>query len=116
MGSKRASDPLSTNISAYSGSADTFKEPKWKRSHLARHFKLGDLVTLAPEFRYSITSPVTGLDFGRYVGIVIETFSNREYMVVWTIHPLVIGHKKGMFNGDHLIKVENADKTLMGSK
>lgn len=113
MGSKRAADPLGTLVSAYSGSSDTFKPPRWTRG-LRRSFELGDLVTLAPEFRYSLT--LNGPDFGRYVGIVVETYANREYMVVWTNHPLAIGHKTGMFNGDHLIKVENADKTLMGSK
>ena len=71
-------------------------------------------MTLAPEFRYSIA--VSRPDFGRYVGIVVEAYANREYMVVWTNQPLTYGTKKGMFNGDHLLLVENADKKLMGAK
>lgn len=113
MGSKRAADPLRAVVGAYSGSADTFQPPRWTRG-LSRRFELGDLVTLAPEFRYSITSGV-GVDFGRYLGIVIETYANREYMVIWTNHPLVVSRfKTGLFNGDHLILAENADKALMG--
>lgn len=116
MGSSRATDPLNARVSAYSGSNDTFQPPRWNRG-IRRSFALGDLVTLAPEFRYSIATSTHGIDFGRYVGIVIQTYANREYMVTWTNHPLVV-HKftTGMFNGDHLIKVENADKALMGSK
>lgn len=115
MGSDRATDPLNARISAYSGSVDTFQPPRWTRG-LRRSFELGDLVTLAPEFRYSITTTV-GVDFGRYVGIVVEAYSNREYLVIWTNHPLVISKfKTGLFNGDHLLLVENADKALMGSR
>jgi hypothetical protein len=110
MGSKRAADPLNAIIGACSGSSEVIQPPRWARG-FARSFELGDLVTLAPEFRYSIA--ISRPDFGRYLGIVVETFANREYMVVWTNQPLAVGHKKGMFNGDHLIKVENADKALM---
>ena len=106
MGSKRATDPLGEV--ALSGSQNY--QSAWKTG-LRREFIKGDLVTLAPEFRYSIA--VARPDFGRYVGIVVEAYANREYMVVWTNQPLAMGHKKGMFNGDHLIKVENADKALM---
>ena len=115
MGSGRAADPQDARISAYSGSVDTFQAPRWTRG-LRRSFELGDLVTLAPEFRYSIAKPI-GIDFGRYLGIVVEAYSNREYLVIWTNHPLVISKfKTGLFNGDHLLLVENADKALMGSK
>ena len=113
MGSSRATDPLNARVTAYSGSADTFKPPRWARG-LRRSFKLGDLVTLAPEFRYSIA--IAQPDFGRYVGIVIRAYANAEYMVGWPNQPIVYGMKQGMFSGDHLLKVENADKILMGSK
>ena len=117
MGSKRAKAPLDAVVSAYSGSADTFSSPRWKRKVVSRSFELGDLVTLAPEFRYSIASSTGGVDFGRYVGIITQTYVNREYMVVWTSHPLVISRfTSGLFNGDHLTKVENAHKALMSHK
>jgi len=77
---------------------------------LVRAFEVGDLVTLSPDFRYSMT--VTALDLGKYIGIVTQAYSNREYMVVWTNHPLT-AYSQGMFNGDHLIKVENVDGSLM---
>lgn len=77
---------------------------------LVRAFEVGDLVTLSPDFRYSIT--VASVDFGKYIGIVTQAYTNREYMVVWTSHPLT-AFSKGMFNGDHLIKVENVDGSLM---
>ena len=110
MGSSRATDPLNAIVGAYSGSVDTFQSPRWTRG-LRRSFELGDLVTLAPEFRYSIA--ISQPDFGRYVGIVVEAYANQEYMVAWTNQPIAHGIKKGMFNGDHLLKVENADKALM---
>jgi hypothetical protein len=77
---------------------------------LVRVFEVGDLVTLAPDFRYSIA--MITVDFGKYIGIVTQAYTNREYMVVWTSHPLT-AFSKGMFNGDHLIKVENVDDSLM---
>jgi hypothetical protein len=116
MGSKRETAPLNGVASAYSGSAETFQAPRWRRG-MRRSFELGDLVTLAPEFRYSIANASQGIDYGRYVGIVIQTYVNCEYMVVWTNHPLVATKfSTGLFNGDHLIKVENAEKALMSSK
>ena len=77
-----------------------------------RVFEVGDLVTLSPDFRYSIS--FNTIDFGRYIGIVTQAYANREYLVVWTNHPF---HSipQGMFNGDHLIKVENVDVSLMRS-
>ena len=111
MGSKREADPPVIGGQAYSGSISTFQKPRWARG-TRRTFELGDLVTLAPEFRFSIARG--GPDFGRYMGIVIETFANCEYLVVWTNHPLVISKfTKGLFNGDHLLLVEKADKPLM---
>lgn len=77
---------------------------------LVRAFEVGDLVTLSPDFRYSLT--MSTVDFGKYIGIIVEAYVNREYMVVWTNHPLS-AFTRGMFNGDHLIKVENVDVSLM---
>lgn len=113
MGSKRVTDPLSTG--GVSGSIEVSETPRrWNSRTLMREFVKGDLVTLAPEFRYSIA--ISRPDLGRYVGIVVEAYANGEYMVVWTNQPLVYGSKKGMFNGDHLLKVENAPRALMGGK
>lgn len=114
MGSKRAADPIADLVEAYSGSTDVTAPRRWNRAVHARQFNKGDLVTLAPEFRYSIA--ISRPDFGRYVGIVTEAYANREYMVVWTNQPLTHGSKKGLFNGDHLLLVENAERALMGSK
>lgn len=107
MGSKRVTDPLDSYIGMYSGSIDTFKAPRWTTT-TRREFARGDLVTLAPEFRYSITMSRHAPDTGRYVGIIVKAYANREYMVIWTNHPTAAGSTTGMFNGDHLIKVENA--------
>lgn len=116
MSGKRAPDSQ-RGVDTFSGSMDTFQPPRWQRGIVARSFELGDLVTLAPEFRYSIANTQSGVDFGRYMGIIVEAYANREYMVVWTNHPLIISKfTRGMFNGDHLIKVENAHKVLMDSK
>jgi hypothetical protein len=82
----------------------------WNSRVIKRVFEVGDLVTLSPDFRYSIARAT--VDFGRYIGIITKAFSNREYMVVWTNHPLH-AFNEGMFNGDHLIKVENVDDSLM---
>ena len=98
MGSKFTSG----GISPVSGSS-------WTRAGLRRRFNVGDLVTLAPEVRYSIA--IATVDFGRYIGIITQAYSNREYFVVWTNHPMY-NISQGMFNGDHLIKVENADGSL----
>lgn len=77
---------------------------------LVRVFEVGDLVTLAPDFRYSIA--MINVDLGKYIGIVTQAYTNREYMVVWTSHPLS-ALSEGMFNGDHLIRIENVDDSLM---
>lgn len=120
MGNKRAVDPLGT-VSVFSGSSDTFQpyssasgsfEPaRWTKGAICRVFRLGDLVTLAPEFRYSIA--INRPDFGRYVGIIVREYSNREYLVHWTNQPLINGIRQGMFNGDHLILIEHAQKGMM---
>ena len=120
MGNKRAAGPLNT-VSVFSGSVNTFhpysnssksfEPPKWVNGAICRVFRLGDLVTLAPEFRYSIAT--NRPDFGRYVGIIVREYSNREYLVHWTNQPLINGIEQGMFNGDHLILIEHAQKALM---
>ena len=106
MGSKREADPPVIGGQAYSGSIGTFQKPRWARG-TRRSFELGDLVTLSPEFRFSIAT--VSPDFGRYIGVIVEAYSNSEYMVIWTTHPLVVSKfKKGLFNGDHLLLLENA--------
>ena len=110
---------------AFSGSASTVSginvvqlEPRWVRGVIAREFAVGDLVTLAPDYRYSaLYAPIGYTD--RYVGIVTAAYANREYLVAWTSHPSfratvpsTPGHG-GMYSGDHLLKIEFADRSLM---
>ena len=108
MSGKGAAD-LQKGVDTFSGSINTFKPPRWNTGG-RRSFEKGDLVTLAPEFRYSIATSTP--DWGTYIGIVVEAFANREYIVVWTTQPLAIGHKQGMYNGDHLVKIEHASDSL----
>ena len=56
-----------------------------------RTFVVGDLVTIAPYFRNTV------LDF-----------DFEKYIVYWTNSP-VNNYYKGMWNGDHLVKIENYD-------
>ena len=69
-----------------------------------RTFVIGDLVTIAPDFRNSVLD----FDFERYIGIIVKTPENNEYIVHWTNSP-VQNYYKGMWSGDHLIKVEDYD-------
>jgi len=118
MGDKREVDPLNT-VSEFSGSSKTFRSyregiedfqpPRWESGVGYRTFELGDLVTLSPEFRYSVA--ISRPDFGRYIGIVVQAYANREYVVHWTTQPLINMPARSMFNGDHLILVEHAEKS-----
>jgi len=72
--------------------------------NVRRKFIIGDLVTIAPDFR----NTVLDFDFERYIGIVISTPEENEYVVRWTNSP-VNNHYKGMWHGDHLVKVEDYD-------
>ena len=63
---------------------------------------VGDLVTIAPDFR----NDVLDFDFEKYIGIILNTYEENEYSVYWTNAPLATCYK-GMWSGDHLIKVEN---------
>jgi len=69
---------------------------------IRRTFVVGDLVTIAPDFRNSILD----FDFEKYIGIVIRAHEDNEYVVRWTSSPVETFYN-GMWNGDHLIKVEN---------
>ncbi len=71
-------------------------------SVIRRSFVIGDLVTIAPDFR----NTVLDFDFERYIGIVIKTPKANEYVVYWTNSP-INNYYKGMWSGDHLIKVED---------
>ncbi len=65
---------------------------------------VGDLVTIAPHFRNSVLD----FDFERYIGIVVSTPEENEYIVHWTNSPIQ-NYYKGMWCGDHLVKVEDYD-------
>ena len=69
-----------------------------------RSFVIGDLVTIAPDFR----NTVLDFDFERYIGIIIKTPDDNEYVVYWTNSP-VQNYYKGMWSGDHLVKIEDYD-------
>ena len=69
---------------------------------LKRTFVVGDLVTIAPDFR----NTVLDFDFEKYIGIIVTAYEENEYAVHWTNSPFN-NYYKGMWNGDHLIKVEN---------
>tara|TARA_R100000388_G_C7224284_1_gene150849 strand:- start:634 stop:906 length:273 start_codon:yes stop_codon:yes gene_type:complete len=81
-----------------------------------RTFVVGDLVTISPDFRNSVLD----FDFERYIGIIISTPEENEYVVYWTNSP-VQNYYKGMWAGDHLVKIEEystekekAQKNLRG--
>jgi len=67
-----------------------------------RTFIIGDLVTIAPDFRNSVLD----FDFERYIGIIVKIPEDNEYIVYWTNSP-VQNHYKGMWSGDHLVRVED---------
>ena len=69
-----------------------------------RTFTIGDLVTIAPDFRNSVLD----FDFEKYIGIVVNSPEDNEYVVYWTNSP-VQNYYKGMWSGDHLVKVEDYD-------
>jgi hypothetical protein len=78
---------------------------------LYRKFAVGDLVTVAPTFRNSITD----FDFERYIGIVVKKFEGNEYTVYWTTSPMN-DYYRGLWNGDHLVRVEDYQKALRDKK
>jgi len=69
---------------------------------LRRVFTVGDLVTISPGFRNSVLD----FDFDRYIGIIISCPEENEYTVYWTTSP-VNNYYKGMWSGDHLVRVED---------
>ena len=80
---------------------------------IRRTFVIGDLVTISPDFRNSVLD----FDFEKYIGIVMNTPEENEYVVYWTNSP-VNNYYKGMWCGDHLVKVEDYDleKEKIGSR
>ena len=78
---------------------------------IRRTFAIGDLVTIAPTFR----SSVLDFDFEKYIGIIVSTPEENEYVVHWTSSP-VNNYYKGMWSGDHLVKVEDYDSEKERSK
>ncbi len=71
---------------------------------LRRTFIVGDLVTVAPDFR----NTVLDFDFERYIGIITNVPDDNEYIVYWTSAPNN-NYYKGMWSGDHLVKIEDYD-------
>ncbi len=69
---------------------------------LRRTFIIGDLVTIAPDFR----NTTLDFDFEKYIGIIMSTPEENEYTVYWTSSP-TNSYYKGMWNGDHLVKIED---------
>jgi len=89
--------------------ADQMEKSKFIITHnyymsdiLRRTFSVGDLVTIAPDFR----NTVLDFDFEKYIGIIMSTPEENEYTVYWTSSP-TNSYYKGMWNGDHLVKVED---------
>jgi len=68
-----------------------------------RHiFIVGDLVTIAPYFRNA-----SDFDFyEKYIGIVVSVPASNEYMVCWT-NSMPNQYGRGMWAGDHLVKLED---------
>lgn len=87
---------------------------------LKREFVVGDLVTIAPEFRHHGTADLSRseFDFEKYMGIVVEQPESGEYIVFWTQSPSRDPYR-GMWSGDHLVRVEDYEmyrKSLHSSK
>ncbi len=79
---------------------------------IRRTFVVGDLVTIAPDFRNSVLD----FDFEKYIGIVLSIPEANEYVVYWTNSP-INNYYKGMWSGDNLVKVENySDEKQKSSK
>ena len=78
---------------------------------LYRKFVVGDLVTIAPTFRNTITD----FDFEKYIGIVVKKLDDNEYTVYWTTSPTT-NYYRGMWNGDHLVKVEEYQQAVRDKK
>jgi coproporphyrinogen III oxidase-like Fe-S oxidoreductase len=78
---------------------------------LRRTFSVGDLVTIAPEFRHNIAD----YDNTPYIGIVTKAHEENEYIIYWTNSPQT-NYYKGMWNGDHLIKVEEYELAKKNKK
>ena len=68
---------------------------------IRRTFVVGDLVTIAPDFRNTIMD----FDFDKYIGVVLQIPEENEYIIYWTTSP--INNYKGMWSGDHLVRVED---------
>tara|TARA_R110000765_G_scaffold291268_1_gene387026 strand:+ start:569 stop:931 length:363 start_codon:yes stop_codon:yes gene_type:complete len=102
------------------GSTDVIKESNWSASlppvqpfksfktihDEAHQFRVGDLVTIAAGYRRTAAGPASELD--RYIGVVVEVYQDREYVVTWTTHPVrSMCNTTGLFNGDYLLPLES---------
>ena len=72
---------------------------------IRRRFDVGDLVTIAPHFR----NTVLDFDFEKYIGIIMSIPDPNEYTVYWTTSPMA-NYYKGLWSGDHLVRIEDYDK------
>jgi hypothetical protein len=70
--------------------------------NIRRTFVVGDLVTIAPDFRNTIMD----FDFDKYIGVVLQIPEENEYIIYWTTSP-INNYYKGMWSGDHLVRVED---------
>jgi hypothetical protein len=87
------------------------------KPYYKRDYMIGDLVTIAPEFRYDYD-----IHQRQYIGIIVETLEeNNEYVVHWTSAPGTPANRydidngpqyRGLWNGAHLIKVEDYADSL----
>lgn len=89
-----------------------YMKPYYKRDYV-----IGDLVTIAPEFRYDYD-----IHQRQYIGIVVETVGeSNDYIVHWTSSPGTPSRRhdidngpqyRGLWSGSHLIKVEDYANSL----
>jgi hypothetical protein len=113
MSKEKANDGLPDAIgeSDWSASlppAQPFKSFKTIQDE-ARHFNVGDLVTIDAGYRKTTAGVASEVD--RYIGVVVEVYQEREYVVTWTTHPVrSMCNTTGLFNGDYLLLLESCNQ------
>lgn len=88
------------------------------KPYYKRDYVIGDLVTIAPEFRYDFD-----IHQRQYIGIIVETLEeNNEYVVHWTSSPTNRydidnpNQYRGLWNGAHLIKIEDYTDSIKSQR